>query len=180
MLEEWAWDPATLATFARHYQTHEPIPADLVRQMKRAKDYGEGLRTRRQMVYADLSLSCYNRPSKDANPEALMAVMVKKYQPFPFVDGTHFTCSFGHLDGYSAVYYTYMWSLVIAKDMFSQFDRNDMLAPGVAKRYRDAVLAPGGSAPAAKLVEGFLGRPFNFEAFRRWLNQQDDGKASLN
>ena len=179
MLEEWAWDPATLATFARHYQTHEPIPADLVRQMKRAKDYGEGLRTRRQMVYADLSLSCYDRPSKDADPEALMAVMVKKYQPFPFVEGTHFTCSFGHLDGYSAIYYTYMWSLVIAKDMFSQFDRNDMLASAVAKRYRNTVLAPGGSAPAAKLLENFLGRPFGFESYRRWLNQED-GKTSVN
>ena len=87
------------------------------------------------------------------------------------MDGTHFQCAFGHLDGYSAVYYTYMWSLVIAKDMFSQFDKNDLLAPAVAKRYRDAVLAPGGSAPAAKLVETFLGRPFSFAAYQAWLNE---------
>jgi thimet oligopeptidase len=180
MLEEWAWDPATLATFARHHETKEPIPADLVRQMKRAKDYGEGLRTRRQMVYADLSLSLYNRPAKDVDAEVLLAERVKKYQPFPFVDGTHFTCAFGHLDGYSAIYYTYMWSLVIAKDMFSQFDPNNLMAPDVAMRYRNTVLAPGGSAPAAKLVESFLGRPFNFEAFRRWLDQQDDGKTTVN
>jgi thimet oligopeptidase len=64
-----------------------------------------------------------------------------------------------------------MWSLVIAKDMFSQFDANNLLDPAVAKKYRDAVLAPGGSKPAAKLVEDFLGRPFSFDAYQRWLNE---------
>ena len=171
MLEEWMRDPATLATFAKHYQTGEPIPAAVVKQMNRANDFGKGLQVRRQMVYADLSLSIYDRDPKQVDTNAMMPELVKKYQPFPYVDGTHFQCSFGHLDGYSAVYYTYMWSLVIAKDMFSQFDKNDLLSPVVAKRYRDAVLAPGGSAPAAKLVENFLGRPFNFDAYQAWLNE---------
>jgi thimet oligopeptidase len=172
MLEEWMKDPATLATFAKHYQTGEPIPAALVKRMDRANDFGKGLGERRQMVYADLSLSIYDRDPKTVDTTELMQALVRKYQPFPFVDGTHFQCAFGHLDGYSAVYYTYMWSKVIAKDMFSQFDANDLLAPGVAKRYRDAVLAPGGSAPAAKLVENFLGRPFRFDAYQAWLNQE--------
>jgi thimet oligopeptidase len=81
--------------------------------------------------------------------------------------------SFNHLNGYAAYYYTYMWSLVIAKDLFSRFDRRDMLAPEPALRYRRLILEPGGSAPAAHLVEGFLGRPFSFEAWRRWL---EDGR----
>ena len=171
MLEEWMLDPSTLATFAKHYQTGEPITAAVVKQMNRANDFGKGLQVRRQMVYADLSLSIYDRDPKQVDTNAMMPELVKKYQPFPYVDGTHFQCSFGHLDGYSAVYYTYMWSLVIAKDMFSQFDKSDLLSPVVAKRYRDAVLAPGGSAPAAKLVENFLGRPFNFDAYQAWLNE---------
>jgi thimet oligopeptidase len=171
MLEEWMRDPATLARFAKHHQTGEPIPAALVKQMNRANDFGKGLQVRRQMVYADLSLSVYDRDPKKVDTTELMKDLVKAYQPFPFVEGTHFQCAFGHLDGYSAVYYTYMWSLVIAKDMFSQFDKNDLLSPAIAKRYRDAVLAPGGSAPAAKLVEGFLGRPFNFNAYQAWLNE---------
>jgi thimet oligopeptidase len=171
MLEEWMKDPATLATFAKHHQTGEPIPAEVVKRMNRANDFAKGLGVRRQMVYADLSLSIYDRDPKHVNTTDLMVTMVKKYQPFPFVEGTHFQCAFGHLDGYSAVYYTYMWSLVIAKDMFAQFDKNDLLSPGVAKRYRDAVLAPGGSAPAAKLVENFLGRPFSFDAYQAWLNE---------
>jgi Zn-dependent oligopeptidase len=176
MLEEWTWDPATLATFARHHQTNQPIPAALVTQMKRASEYGKGLTIRRQVVYADLSLSIYDREPGKVNTTAMMKELVEKYQPFPFVDGTHFEAAFGHLDGYSAVYYTYQWSLVIAKDMFSQFDRSDLLAPAVAKKYRDIVLAPGGSKPAADLVADFLGRPFNFQAYQAWLNE-DQGVA---
>jgi thimet oligopeptidase len=178
MLEEWAWDPKVLQTFAKN-DKGEAIPTAMVEQMRRAKDYGEGLRTRRQMVYADLSLSAYNQDPKGVDLDAMTADLVKKYQPFPFVDGTHFSCSFGHLDGYSAVYYTYMWSLVIAKDMFAQFDKSNLLDPTVAVRYRKTVLAPGGSKPAADLVKDFLGRPFNSAAFEKWLNQ-DEGKTSMN
>jgi Zn-dependent oligopeptidase len=171
MLEEWAWDPTTLATFAKHYQTGEPITAELVKQMKRASEFGKGLTVRRQMVYAKLSLSIYDQDPKQVNTDAMIEKLTKQYQPYPFVEGTHFQTAFGHLEGYSAVYYTYMWSLVIAKDLFSKFDKAHMLSPGVAKRYRETVLAPGGSRPAAKLVEDFLGRPSNFAAWQAWLNQ---------
>lgn len=173
MLEEWPRDPAVLATFAKHYQTGEPIPAALVKQMNRANDFGKGLMVRRQMVYAGVSLGCYDGDPKAVSTNDLMSSLVKKYQPFPFVEGTHFQCAFGHLDGYSAVYYTYMWSLVIAKDMFSKFDRNDLLAPGVATRYRNTVLAQAGSKPAAEMVADFLGRPFNEQAWKRWLDSDD-------
>jgi thimet oligopeptidase len=171
MLEEWAWDPATLATFAKHYKTGEPIPPALVKQMRRANEFAKALGVRRQMVYAKLSLSIYDRDPSQVDTDKLMRALTEQYQPFPFVEDTHFQTAFGHLDGYSAVYYTYMWSLVIAKDMFSQFDKTNLLAPGAAKRYRDTVLAPGGSKPAARLVENFLGRPFNFKAWQAWLNE---------
>jgi thimet oligopeptidase len=171
LLEEWTWDAGTLQTFARHHQTNEPIPAELVKQMRRASEFGEGLRVRRQMVYARLSLSIYDRAPERVNTDALAKEITEQYQPFPVVEDTHFQTSFGHLDGYSAVYYTYMWSLVIAKDMFSQFDKGNMMAPDVAKRYREKVLEPGGSKPAGKLVEDFLGRQFNFDAWQKWLNE---------
>ena len=173
MLEEWMRSPEVLATFAKQYQTGEPIPADLVRQMNRANSFGKGLDVRRQMVYAGLSLGCYDKDPASVGTDELTSALVKKYQPFPFIDGTHFQCAFGHLDGYSAVYYTYMWSLVISKDLFSQFDKDHLLAPGVAKRYRDTVLAPGGSKPAAELVSDFLGRPFNEQAWKKWLDSNE-------
>ena len=66
-----------------------------------------------------------------------------------------------------------MWSLVIAKDLFSRFDRANLLAPAVAAKYRDMVLAPGGSKPAATLVADFLGRPFDFKAWEDWLNREE-------
>jgi thimet oligopeptidase len=172
MLEEWTWDPATLATFARHYETNQPIPAELVNQMRRASEFGKALNVRQQMLYARLSLSIYDRDPKSVDTTALLKELTNKITPYPYVEGTHFQTSFGHLDGYSAVYYTYMWSLVIAKDLFSQFDRSNLLAPGVAKKYRDTILAPGGSQPAATLVQNFLGRPFDFKAWETWLNRE--------
>ena len=173
MLEEWMRSPEVLASFAKHYQTNEPIPAALVQQMNRANDFGKGLQVRRQMVYAGMSLGYYDRDPAGVDSDQLMRDLVQKYQPFPYTEGVHFQCAFGHLDGYSAVYYTYMWSLVIAKDFFSQFDANHLMAPGVAKRYREAVLAPGGSKPAATLVSDFLGRPSNETAWKKWLDSDN-------
>jgi thimet oligopeptidase len=171
LLEEWAWDAPTLQTFAKQYETGEPIPDTLVVQMKKADEFGKGLYVRQQMAYAKLSLSCYDRAPKDANLDTLNKTLREKYIPYPFVEGTHMYTSFGHLDGYSAIYYTYMWSLVIAKDFFTQFDHAHMLAPGVAKKYRDTVLAPGGSLPAAQLVRNFLGRDFSFDGWQKWLER---------
>ncbi len=173
MLEEWVRSPQVLAMFAKHHQTGEPIPAALVQQMNRANAFAKALDVRRQMVYAGTSLACYDRDPSTITTDAIMTEMTKKYQPYPFVDGTHFQCAFGHLDGYSAAYYTYMWSLVIAKDFYSQFDHADMMAPAVAKRYRDTVLAPGGSKPAAQLVSDFLGRPFNEAGWKKWLDSDE-------
>ena len=173
MLEEWMKSPEVLAVFAKDPKTGKVIPADLVKRMNRANDFGKGLAVRRQMVYAGLSLGCYDRDPAGVSTDQMFSDLVKKYQPFPFVDGTHFQCSFGHLDGYSAVYYTYMWSSVIAKDMFSKFDKNDLLAPGAAKAYREAVLAAGGAKPAAQMVHDFLGRDFNEQAWKAWLDEDD-------
>jgi thimet oligopeptidase len=170
MLEEWMRDTKTLQTFAKHYKTGEPIPAALVAQMNRANEFGKGLAVRVQMALARLSLSIYDRPPTGLDTTKLVKQVYTEYTPLPFVDGTHMQASFGHLDGYSAIYYTYMWSLVIAKDLFSKFDKNDLLAPAVARRYRQSILEQGGSKPAEQMVEDFLGRKTSFAAYQEWLN----------
>ena len=170
MLEEWVWTPETLQTFARHYQTNEPIPADLVKRMKAADEFGKGIFVRQQMFYAATSLELHTRDPKGLDTGTVVAELQNKLTPFKFVDGTHFEESFTHLDGYSAIYYTYMWSLVIAKDMFTVFSKQGLLNPEAARLYRRTVLEPGGSKPAAELVKDFLGRPYTFEAYREWLN----------
>jgi thimet oligopeptidase len=170
MLEEWVWDPAVLRTFARHVETGVPIPADLVRRMKAADEYGKGLTVRQQMFYAATSLELHRRDPRGLDTTRLVAELMEAYTPFRHVEGTYFHESFGHLDGYSAIYYTYMWSLVIAKDLFTVFQMEGLLSPGPALRYRRAVLEPGGSRKAADLVQDFLGRPYGFEAYEAWLN----------
>jgi thimet oligopeptidase len=168
LFEEWGRDAEVLATFAVHDTSGEPIPAELVRRMNQAGDYGKGMATRTQMFYASLSLNYYNRDPSGVDTTALMKELRSRFVPFPFEEGTAFQASFGHLDGYSALYYCYMWSLVLAKDVFSSFE-GDIMDPTVARRYRDCVLAPGGSKDAAELVSDFLGRPFAFDAFEAWL-----------
>ncbi len=170
MLEEWVWAPSTLQTFARHVETNQPIPSDLVARMKAADEFGKGLFVRQQMFYAATSLELHSRDPKGLDTSKVVAELQEKYTPFKFVDGTYFQESFTHLDGYSAIYYTYMWSLVIAKDMFTVFSRDGLLNPAAATRYRKTVLEPGGSKPAAELVQDFLGRPYNFNAYEAWLN----------
>ncbi|EWT05351.1 peptidase M3 [Intrasporangium chromatireducens Q5-1] len=166
MLEEWAWDADVLATFARN-EAGETIPADLVAAMREADDFGKGYDARTQMFYAALSYDFHVHETPDLT-ERLRELM-GRYSVFPYIAGTHMQCHFGHLDGYSSAYYTYMWSLVIAKDMFSAFDRNDLFDPEVARAYRDKVLAQGGRRDAADLVADFLGRPYTFDAYAAWL-----------
>ena len=167
--EEWAWDPAILATFAHHHETGEPIPAELVERMKRAEDYGKGLQARGQMYYALLSLDYYSSDPKGLDTTERMIELKSRIMPSPHVADTHMQASFGHLHGYSAMYYTYMWSLVISKDFFSRFD-GDLMNTTVAAEYRAKVTGRGGEKDAAELCHDFLGRDYNFEAFEAWLN----------
>jgi thimet oligopeptidase len=170
MLEEWTWDPAVLSTFARHVGTGAPIPPEMVRRMKRADDYGRGLQVRQQMFYAALSLELHRRDPASLDAPGLVAELQERYTPFAYVPGTAFHLSFGHLEGYSAIYYTYMWSLVIAKDLFTVFQKEGLMNPAPALRYRRAILEPGGSKPAGELVKDFLGRPAGFDAYAAWLD----------
>ena len=143
MLEEWAWDPEILRRFATD-EAGAPIPVELVTKMRTADDFGKGLQARRQMAFA--AISYYLHAGHHDDLTAAVDELRGRYDLASPVEGTHMHASFGHLDGYSSAYYTYMWSLVIAKDLLSAFDKADLLAPAPARRYRDAVLAAGGVA----------------------------------
>jgi thimet oligopeptidase len=169
LLEEWAWDPEVLAGFALD-EDGRAIPADLVHRMKDADDFAKGLQARSQMYYAAVSYRFHQDVPADGDAMTeLSRALQREYSMIAPLDDTHFHASFGHLAGYTSGYYTYMWSLVIAKDLFSAFDRGDMFNEEIATRYRDRILAQGGRKDAADLVEDFLGRPFGFESFADWL-----------
>jgi thimet oligopeptidase len=168
MLEEWAWDADVLQSFATDADDR-PIPRELVAKMRAANEFGKGTNARTQMFYAALSYRLHQDVPDDIT--AMMRELQAAYDLFGYVPDTHFYASFGHLQGYGSGYYTYMWSLVIAKDLFSAFDPDDLFDTEVAHRYRDRVLVPGGSKDAADMVADFLGRPYDFTAFVRWLDR---------
>lgn len=170
MFEEWPKDPAILQRFARHYKTNQPIPVELAEKARAADDLGRALGVRSQMFYAAISLDYYKGNPKGLDTTKLLAELEDKYTPFKYVPDTHMQMSFGHLNGYSAVYCTYMWSLVIAKDMFTEFAKGGLTNPQIAAKYRADVLAASGTMPAADMVKGFLGRPYSFDAYAAWLN----------
>jgi thimet oligopeptidase len=173
MLEEWMHSGKVLASFAHHYQTGEPIPAELVARMNRAEAFGRAGFVAGQTALAAISYDIYRKRPQDVSPDAVTLRDLRRYGPtVPLNSDAHFYAAFGHLNGYSSAYYTYMWDKVIAEDFFEQFDRDDPRAGDAPMRYRRAVLEPGGSMPATDLVRAFLGRPQGTRAFEKWIGEE--------
>jgi thimet oligopeptidase len=173
MLEEWARDASVLRRFAVA-EDGEPIPVELVERLRAGSEFGKALFVRAQLFYAAVSYRLHLDRPEDRT--GAVRELQQQYDLFEYLEGTHFHAGFGHLAGYTSAYYTYLWSLVIAKDLFSAFDPGDLLASHAAYAYRDTVLAPGGSRDAAELVADFLGRPYTTDAFRRWLEEVPAGR----
>ena len=134
------------------------IPAGLVEKMNRARHFGEAAGTAGQIFYANLSLNYYNRNPGSFQLLPLLEELQAQYSPFPYVEGTHFYNNFGHLNGYSSNYYIYQWSRAISTDLFGEFQTEGLRRRATARAYRDKVLAPAGSKPAARAGGGFPGQ----------------------
>jgi thimet oligopeptidase len=171
MFEEWAWSYDTLKRFARHHETGKPIPRSLVDNMRRADKFGLGTATVQQIFYAAISLGFHRADPGTLDQLTEVQRLQKRYTPFGYVPGTRFHTSFGHLVGYSAMYYTYLWSLVIAKDLLTPFQARGLMSTEVTYAYRDKVLVPGGTRDAADLVRDFLGRSYDFAAYEKYLRE---------
>ena len=172
MLEEWMRSPQVLASFAHHYKTGEPIPADLVAHMDRASAFGRAIWVSQQNSYTAISYDVYRIKPDEVDPDEVATTDEKKYTPSTPLAGTHMYAAFGHLGGYSSAYYTYLWDKVIAEDFFSQFNHENLLAGPTPMRYRHTVLEPGGSMSANDLVRNFLGREQNMNAFQKWMGEE--------
>ncbi|MEP7003424.1 MAG: M3 family metallopeptidase [Chloroflexota bacterium] len=170
-LEEWISDHRVLTRFAKHIETGLPISEDLVQRLRGARDFGKALRVlTASIALSRLSLLMHDGTRTGDDPRELAAEVFETYSPFERLDGTAHPASWEHMntDHYSAAYYTYLWSSTIAKDLHTAFG-GDLMDTTVSRRYRDQVLAPGGTKPAARLVEDFLGRPGDVRAFKAWL-----------
>ena len=174
-LEEWIYDHAVLSTFATHVDTGAPIPVELVQRLRAARDFGRGLRIYEGLLFgARVSLALHDGTRTGTDPRAIVEDFGRRYSLFEQLPGTAFPASWEHMnaDHYSAAYYTYLWSTTIAKDLHTAFG-SDLMDVAVARRYRDRILAPGGTKPAADLVREFLGRPYDLRAFTAWLAPRD-------
>jgi thimet oligopeptidase len=178
MLEEWMRSPQVLASFARHYKTGQPIPAELVARMNRADAFGRASWVSQQNEFTAISYDIYKTKPEDVDVDAVTAGAVKKYNLATPLPGTHFYAAFGHLGGYSSAYYTYLWDKVIAEDFFDQFDHSNLLAGPAPMRYRHTVLEPGGAMSANDLVRNFLGREQNMNALQKWMGEEFEATPS--
>ena len=177
MLEEFFHDYGVLSSFARHYQTGEVLPRELFARMNRADAYGRASGQQRQLMYTSVSLDFHTLTPATLDFDAAYRRDFERFNRAAFIPGDHFWASFTHLNGYSSNYYTYVLDKVIALDFFAQFDARNLLGGPAGMRYRQAVLAPGSTRPAAELARDFLGREPNLDAYRRWMLAEFDAEA---
>jgi Zn-dependent oligopeptidase len=164
IMEEWCWQPDVLQTFARHYQTGDPIPKELVRDLIRARHLNVALHTLRQVSFGVFDMGLHG--PGDHSDLDLIHERAETVGLLPPHEGTFFPASFGHLlGGYDAGYYGYLWSKVYGLDMFSRFAEQGVTSPKVGHQYRHEILAPGGSLDGDQLLRNFLGREPSNEAF---------------
>ncbi|KPF59195.1 hypothetical protein D621_04920 [beta proteobacterium AAP51] len=162
MFEEWARRPETLAVFAEVCPQCPRLSAEQLQQLDRARKFGRAMRYSRQWQYASYDMRLHT-----GNPQPALQtwVALEKSMPLGYVEGTRFPAGFGHLmGGYAAGYYGYLWSEVMALDMLSAFE-GKLMDPATGQRYRQLILSRGGEAAPLAMVEAFLGRKPNTEAF---------------
>ncbi|HNW16645.1 MAG TPA: M3 family metallopeptidase, partial [bacterium] len=169
LMEEYVWDASILQLWATN-DAGEPIPADLVDNMKKASEFAKGLHVSRQMYLAALSLGIYLQDPENFDHHAYEKKLEKELSPWKSHEDTHLIENFSHLVNYYSNYYTYMWSLAIVKDFAGHIRKTGLMDAAVTKQYRDKVLNIGGAKPGHQMVKDFLGRELSFEEFEKWLN----------
>lgn len=173
MFEKWVHDTEVLSTFARHYKTGRPIPAELVDRVVRSRNVVSGMETQRQLFYGLYDMTLHTSKT-DIDVVKLWFDLKHDVERMDEIPGTAGSAAFDHLMGYAAGYYGYMWSKMISADMYESFrDNGGMLSPVQGVRLRDLVLSRGGSKHPDELVKDFLGRAPKIDAFLRDLGIQE-------
>lgn len=169
MLEEWLWDRDMLKKVSGHYKTGAPLPDDMIDNILALKTFDSGNFLQRQLVLSKQALHYY-MPGADKDPYQIMKDLHDAYRPqFTWMPENHFYASWGHLTGYAAKYYGYMWSKVFALDIFEEIKKHGLLNPEIGQKYINTVIGKGGSADPNELLRNFLGREPNNKAFLKDL-----------
>ena len=172
IMENWAFEPEYLNSFAKHYQTGEPIPADLIEKIVAAKNYLAGYAQVRQLHFGYLDMAWHTL--KEVPSESTIEFEQKVLAPYavmPSVEGTGFSASFSHIftGGYSAGYYSYKWAEVLEADAFSLFKEKGIFNTEVAESFRKNILEMGGAEDESVIYRNFRGHDPQPEALMKKL-----------
>jgi thimet oligopeptidase len=181
IFENWVWSYDVLKLFAKHYKTGEVLPKSMYDKMIASRNVGSGIAASAQIFYGVVDMTLHDKydPEGTKTTTDVVKELTNSIMPYQYLEGTNFHAAFGHLNGYGASYYGYMWSKVYAEDMFSVFEKTGILNPATGKRYRDIILAKGGSTDEFELVKQFLNRQPNQEAFFKSLGVGSEKKKTF-
>ena len=171
ILENWCYEKEALELFARHYETGEIIPMELINKIKASATFHEGMQTLRQISFGLLDMSWHSETS----PKAITSVKdfeidaFGKTQLYPDVHGNCMSTAFAHIfqGGYSSGYYSYKWAEVLDADAFEYFKTEGIFNKDVAQKFHDNVLSKGGTENPMILYKRFRGQAPKPEALLR-------------
>lgn len=170
-MENYSIEPEFLATFARHYQTGEPMPAELTDRIIASRNFNVAYACMRQVSFGLLDMAYYtiDTPLPSDGTFSIKAFEQQAWQAaqvLPQIDGTCMTVQFGHImsGGYSAGYYSYKWAEVLDADAFATFKRNGIFDKATAQSFRDNVLSQGNTLPPMELYTRFSGHEPTIDA----------------
>ncbi|HQP27540.1 MAG TPA: M3 family metallopeptidase, partial [Candidatus Syntrophosphaera sp.] len=161
IMENWLLEEEALNLFARHYETGEPLPSELLKKVIDAKNFQAGLANITQLRYAMLDLAWHTtHPSKITDVDAFEKQATARFQIAPPIEGANISCAFAHIfaGGYSAGYYSYKWAEALEADAWSLFDEKGIFNPEVSEAFRKYILARGNAFHPMDLFVAFRGR----------------------
>lgn len=164
IMENWVWNKQMLAKLSKHYKDGKKLPSKMIDRILSGKTFQNANMYTRQLIMGKLDMDLHTGKVKDASKA--YRDMNKKYFALDLpVKETLFPAGFGHLVGYDAGYYSYLWALVYACDAFGEFEKNGLRNKEVGMRWRKEVLEKGSSEDEMKLIKNFLKRAPNQKAF---------------
>ncbi len=160
IMENWCWEREALDLFARHYETGEALPEELLERLLAARRFMGGWLQMRQLSFANLDLELHRTYRGEAPVMEYAAAALRPFVPSAGFVERHILPSFAHLfaGGYASAYYSYLWSETLEADAFSRFETEGVLDPAVGRAFRDCILARGDSCDAGELFHDFMGR----------------------
>lgn len=161
LMENWCYEKECLELFARHYQTNELIPLELVQKIKDSANFMSGYQTLRQVGLGRLDLAWHNLSELPTiSVSDFESLAIRETELFSPLNGVNTSCSFGHIfqGGYAAGYYSYKWAEVLEADTFECFLENGIFNKETAKKFKDNILSKGGSEHPMILYKKFRGQ----------------------